>query len=69
MTNPLARVAMSNITRKIDPSSNESKARLSSVEENMIKDLIYNEKCIEKGKNTNPVISLEKLAEMVKVNR
>ena len=66
MTNPLARVAMSNITRKIDPSSNESKARLSSVEENMIKDLIYNEKCIE---NTNPVISLEKLAEMVKVNR
>ena len=69
MTNPLARVATSNITRKIGPSSNESKARLSSVEENMIKDLIYNEKCIEKGKNTNPVISLEKLAEMVKVNR
>jgi hypothetical protein len=69
MTNPLARVAMSNITRKIGPSSNESKARLSSVEENMIKDLIYNEKCMEKGRNTNPVISLEKLAEMVKVNR
>ena len=69
MTNPLARVAMSNITRKIDPSSNESKARLSSVEENMIKDLIYNEKCIEKDRNTIHMISLKELAEMVKVNR
>lgn len=69
MTNPLARVAMSNITRKIDSSSNESKARLSSVEENMIKDLIYNEKCIEKDRNTIHMISLKELAEMVKVNR
>lgn len=68
MTNPLARVAMSNMTRKIDPSSNESKARLSSVEEDMIKDLIYNEKSIEKDRNTTPVISLGKLAEMVKEN-